>query len=125
RGKVQHVSPSPGRRYILVINELRQAHLWDLAQRSCRRLAGVWAAGAFLDDDRLVLAGASGGEYAGRLVRVDRRTLAIDGASFARSEGAFRLPAEVRFEVLAMSADGTRIAAAAGGFQDPLVCVWE
>ena len=27
RGKVQHVSPSPGRRYMLVINELRQAHL--------------------------------------------------------------------------------------------------
>jgi WD40 repeat protein len=125
RGKVQQVSPSPGRRYILVINELRQAHLWDLAQRSCRRLAGVWAAGAFLDDDRLVLAGASGGEYAGRLVRVDRRTLAMDGASFARSEGAFRLPDEVRFEVLAVSADGGRIAAAAEGSPDPLVCVWE
>src|SRR5579875_582006 len=89
RGKVQHLSPSPGRRYVLVINELRQAHLWDLTQRTCRRLAGAWSAGAFLDDDRLVLAGASGGEYAGRLVRVDRRTLAMDGASFSRSEGAF------------------------------------
>ena len=125
RGKVHQVSPSPGRRYILVINELRQAHLWDLAQRSCRRLPGKWSAGVFLDDDRLVLAGAAGGEHAGRLVRVDRRTLAVDGASFARSEGAFAVPPEARFEVLALSLDGTRIAASGSASQEPLVCVWD
>ena len=88
-------------------------------------MPGAWSSGVFLDDDRLVLADAAGGEHAGRLVRVDRRTLTMDGASFARSDGAFTVPPETRFEVLALSPDGTRIAASDGPFQEPLVCVWD
>jgi len=125
RGKVQHVSTSPGRRFLLVINELHQAYLWDLAQRSCRRLAGTWSSGAFQSDDVLVLADRPGADQPGRLVRIDRRTMALDGAFFARSSGEFKVPSDTRFNVVTLSPDGTKIAASAGGSQIPLVCVWE
>lgn len=125
RGKVQHVSTSPGRRFLLVINELHQAHIWDLAQRSCRRLAGTWSSGDFQSDDVLVLADRPGADQPGRLVRIDRRTMALDGAFFALSSGEFKVPSDTRFDVVTLSPDGTKIAASAGRSQVPLVCVWE
>ena len=118
RGKIQLVSASPGRRFLLVINELHQAHLWDLAQRSCRRLAGSWSSGVFQNDDVLVLADRPEGAQPGRLIRINRRTMTPDGTFFARSNGKFTVPGDTRFDVLTLSPDGTKIAASAGRSQD-------
>ncbi len=125
RGKIQHLSSSPSRRLLLMVNELRQAHLWDLAQRSCVRLNGAWNSGVFLSDDTLVLTGQAQADQPGKLVRIDRRTLKQDGAFFAQLSGGFKIPGDTSFEAVTLSADGTRVAASAGRYQEPLVCVWE
>jgi WD40 repeat protein/uncharacterized caspase-like protein len=125
RGKTQLVSASPGRRFLLVINELHQAYLWDLAQRSCRRIAGAWSSGVFQSDDILVLADRPGQDQPGRLVRIDRRSMAQNGTFFARSSGEFKVSGDIRFDVVTLSPDATRIAASAGRSQLPLVCVWD
>ena len=125
RGKIQHLSSSPSRRLLLMVNELRQAHLWDLALRSCVRLNGAWNSGVFLSDDTLVLAGRAQADQPGKLVRIDRRTLKQDGAFFAQLSGGFKIPGDTSFEAVTLSADGTRVAASAGRYQEPLVCVWE
>lgn len=125
RGKIQHLSASPSRRLLLMANELHQAHLWDLARRSCRRLNGAWSSGVFLSDDTLVLAGRPQADQPGKLVRIDSRTLKQDGAFFAQVGGRFQVPGDASFEVMTLSADGRRVAASAGRFQAPLVCVWE
>ena len=125
RGKVKQLAASPGRGSLLLFNELRQAYLWNLGERSCRRLAGSWSAGVFVGEDTLVLAGGVEPGQPGRLVRFDRRTMMPDGSYFSRSSGAFKIPADVSFETIVLSADGTRVAASAARTQVPLVCVWE
>jgi WD40 repeat protein/uncharacterized caspase-like protein len=125
RGKIQRLAASPGRRYLLMINDLKQAQLWDLAQRTCRSLPGLWTSAAFLNDDAMVAADRPVKEAPGRLVRIDRATLAADPAFFALSSGTFRIEPEIRFDSVALSPDGTRIAASASALQEPLVCVWE
>ncbi|MFO0890567.1 MAG: WD40 repeat domain-containing protein [Isosphaeraceae bacterium] len=125
RGKVQHVSAAPSRNLLLSINELQQAQVWDLPQRTCRRLGGTWLAGEFLGDDALILSGRTRPDEPARLVRIDRGRTTPAGSSFASSSGGFAIPKEVSFEVMALSPDGARVAAAAGGSQEPLVCVWE
>jgi WD40 repeat protein len=125
RAKIQKLAASPGRRFLLMINDLNQAQLWDLGQRTCRGLPGSWASGVFLGDDTLILADRPEGELPGRLVRIQRSTLAADPAFFALSSGAFKVAPDARFEAATLSPDGTRIAASAGQFQQPLVCVWD
>src|SRR5262249_18794162 len=52
RGRVLQVSVAPGRPDLLVVNDLKQALIWDVKGRSCRRVPGAWSSGAFLDDKR-------------------------------------------------------------------------
>jgi WD40 repeat protein len=125
RGKIRHITSSPSRRFLVMIDELRQTHLWDLGQRSCRRLSGAWVDGVFLSDETLILAGVAGADQPGRLVRVNPRTMKQDGGFFARTGGDFSIPPDTGFETVALSPDGKRVAASASRFQEPLVCVWE
>jgi WD40 repeat protein/uncharacterized caspase-like protein len=126
RGKVQQLSATPSRRFLLFVDEMKQARFWDLKDRSCRRLQGTFSAGVFLDDNRLVLApDSSGGEHAGRLVLVDRDKLKPHPEFFARAAGSFKISDALPFERVVLSPDGTRIAAASDASKEPMVCVWE
>ncbi len=125
RGKIQRIAASPGRRFLLMINDLDQTQLWDLSQRTCRRLPGTWTSGVFVNDDTLILTDRPVREQPGRIVRIDRGTLAQNPAFFARSSGAFTIEPETRFDALVLSPDGAQIAASASSSQEPLVCVWE
>jgi WD40 repeat protein/uncharacterized caspase-like protein len=127
-GKVQALGASPDRRYLLLLDRkesARYARIWDLKDRTCRRLRGSWMAGAFLDDDRLALIADSAAKgMAGRLARLDRRDLGIDPSFFARESGGFRVPESLAFERIAVSPDGRWVAAASDASKVPLVCVW-
>lgn len=126
RGKVQHLSAAPNRQFMLLVNELKQALLWDLKGRTCQLVPGRWSSGIFLDNDRMILASAPNAKnQPGQLVLVDRNTLTLHPSFFAVQEGKFQVPPPIRFQALALSHDGTRIAAAAGEAQRPLVCVWD
>jgi WD40 repeat protein len=128
RGKVQRVDSSPSRRFLLLVNEMNQAQVWDVKNRTCRRLPGAWASGIFLGDDEIVLtAVADAPRDAGQLIRARREGVkfAFDGKFFSRSEGAFRIRERPAFEQVTLSPDRTRIAATAGTAQLPLVCVWD
>lgn len=125
RGKVRQMTSSPSRRFLTMIDELRRAHLWDLGQRSCRRLSGAWVDGVFQSDEALILASVAGADQPGTLVRLDLRTMKQDGSFFARTAGSFSIPPDTGFETLVLSPDGKRVAASASRFQEPLVCVWE
>jgi WD40 repeat protein len=125
RGKIKHIGASPGRGFLLMINDLNQAQLWDVSQRTCRRLFGTWNSGVFLTDQILVLAEHPKGEQPGRLVRIDRNTLVADSSIFSRGSGTFTIDPETSFHVVTSSPDGTLVAAAASTFQEPLVVVWE
>jgi WD40 repeat protein len=128
RAKVRRLSAAPSRRFLLIVNELDQALVWDLKERSCRRLPGAWTSGAFLgSDDQLVLIGQAGEGQTGRLVRVG-----LKGEEFTADPSFFGRPGEglpgfetTAFEGLTLSPDGARVAAAAGPGQAPLVCVWD
>jgi WD40 repeat protein/uncharacterized caspase-like protein len=127
RGKVQHLSVSPGRRLTLVINDLGHAQLLDLKERTCRKLPGTWTSGVFAAaDNQLVLTEAADAERPGRVVRVrleDDRTI-VDSTFFEPVPGvrAGEMPALVAATI---SPDGARVACAADPAQDPLVCVWD
>jgi WD40 repeat protein len=126
RGKVQQLSASPSRRFLLFLDERRQARIWDLKERSCRRLRDTWSSGVFLDDDRLVLIpDSNSADLAGRLVVVDRDKLSRNPTFFERKSGRFSVPEPVAFERVVLSADGSRIAASADASKEPMVCVWE
>ena len=126
RGKVQQLSASPGRRLLLFLDEQRNARLWDLKDRTCRRLRGTWSAGVVIDDDRLVLIpDSNSADLAGRLVRVNRVTLEVNPTFFARAAGSFTIPEGITFERIVLSPDGKRIAAASDASKVPMVCVWE
>ena len=125
RGKIRHLATSRSREFLLMVNDLSQAQLWDLGQRTCRLLPGKWSDGVFLSDDTLVLTDRPDQERPGRIVRIDRKTLVVDPDFFALASAAFKVEPEIRFATLTLSPDGTRIAASASSYQQPLVCVWE
>ncbi|HZW32076.1 MAG TPA: WD40 repeat domain-containing protein, partial [Isosphaeraceae bacterium] len=126
RGKLQQLSASPSRRFLLFLDEQRRARIWDLKERTCRRLQGTWSAGVLLDDDHLVLIpDSNAAEHAGRPVRFDRDKLQSEPAFFARTAGTFQLPDNLALERLVLSPDGSRIAAASDAAKEPFVCVWK
>ena len=126
RGKLQQLSASPSRRLLMFLDEQRNVRLWDLKDRTCRRVRGTWSAGVVLDDDRLVLIpDSNSADLAGRLLRVDRNTLHTDPAFFARAAGPFKIPEGITFERIVLSPDGKRIAAASDASKVPMVCIWE
>jgi WD40 repeat protein len=125
RGKIKQLATSPSRAFLLMLNDLNQAQLWDLGQRTCRLLPDKWSGGVFLSDDTLILADRPDQERPGRIVRIDRNTFDVNPSFFARSSKAFQIDPEIRFEAVTLSADGSRVAASANPLQQPLVCVWE
>jgi WD40 repeat protein/uncharacterized caspase-like protein len=127
RARVEWLSASPGRRFLLLLNELNQAQIWDLKERTCRQLPGAWTSAAFAGDDRLVLTEAPGPGRPGRLVnaRLDEEGFSFDASFFKRSEGEFEVPEGVAFALVAIAGNGSRVAAAAHRAQVPLVCVWD
>ncbi len=128
RGKVQRLDSAPSRRFLLLVNEMNQAQVWDLKDRTCRRLPGTWSSGAFLGDDDLILTIAADAQRdPGQLVRArrDGARITLDRGFFSRSDGAFRISERPAFEGLTLSPDRTRVAATASPAQVPLVCVWD
>ena len=128
RGKVQRIDSTRSRRYLLLLDELNHAQVWDLKDRTCGRLPGAWTSGVFLNDDELVLSTAvDAPHHPGRLVQAHRKgaRIAFDPAFFVRSNGPFQVPEHLAFEGLSLSPGGARIAATASPSQVPLVCVWD
>jgi WD40 repeat protein/uncharacterized caspase-like protein len=116
----------PDRHLLLFLDEQRSARLWDLQERTCRRLRGTYRAGAFLDDDRLVLIpDSNAADHAGRLVLADRSGQPAGSDFFAVRSGKFAVPDGIPFERIAVSEDGQRIAAASDSGKEPMVCIWE
>src|SRR5262249_33959790 len=58
-------------------------------------------------------------------VRIERGRINADPAFFSTRSGAFQVPQGLAFARVALSADASRVAAAAHPAQDPLVCVWD
>ena len=126
RGKVQQLSATPNRQLLLFLDEQRGVRIWDLKERTCRRLRGTYRAGAFLDDDRLVLIpDSNAADHSGRLVLADRSGQPAGPEFFAVRSGNFAIPDGIPFERVAVSEDGQRIAAASDSAKEPMVCVWE
>ncbi|WP_165230976.1 WD40 repeat domain-containing protein [Aquisphaera insulae] len=129
-GKVTQVSTSGSRRSLLLVSGAGWATLWDLKERTSRRLPGSWKSGAMLSDDEMVLAAGPGERStAGKLVRVrrdrERSRFLTDPAAFSRTRGSFTIPPRVLLEGIVVSPDAKRIAATANPAQRPLVCVWD
>ena len=55
RGKVVQIDGNRARRRLLVLTDDFKAQLWDLKNRTCRRLPGSWSSAVFLEDDNLAL----------------------------------------------------------------------
>ncbi len=73
RGMVQQLSATPDHRLLMFLDEQRGVRIWDLVERTCRKIVGTYRAGAYLDDNRLVLIPDSkAADHAGRLVLGDR-----------------------------------------------------
>jgi WD40 repeat protein/uncharacterized caspase-like protein len=126
RGKVQQLSATPNRQLLLFLDEQRGVRIWDLKERTCRRLPGTYRAGAFIDDERLVLIpDANAADHAGRLILADRSGARTGPDFFAVRSGNFAIPDGIPFERVAVSEDGQRIAAASDAAKEPMVCVWE
>jgi WD40 repeat protein len=128
RGKVQRIAATRSRRYLFLIDELKRALVWDLKDRTCRPLPGAWSSGVFLADDELALTTpVDARRNPGRLARVRRDGVGvtIDPEFFARLNEDFRIPDRPGFEDLALSTDGSRVAAMSSPSNKPLVCVWD
>ena len=130
RGKVVQIDGNRARNRLLVLTEDLKAQLWDLKNRTCRRLPGTWSSAVFLDDDNLALtASADAPGEAGKVTRVhhdrDRARFEADPHFFKRTSGAFKVPEHLAFEGLTRSPDGSRVAATAAAAQQPLVCIWD
>jgi WD40 repeat protein/uncharacterized caspase-like protein len=126
RGKVQQLSATPNHRLLMFLDEQRGVRIWDLEERTCRRMRGSYRAGAFLDDNRLVLIpDPKEAVDAGRLVLADRSGAPTRSGFFAVRAASFAVPDGIHFERLAVSEDGRRIAAASDTSKKPMVCVWD
>ena len=126
RGKVQQLSATPDRQLLLFLDEQRGVRIWDLKERTCRRLPGTYSAGAFLDKDRLVLIpDSNAADYSGRPVLADRSGSRAAAPFFAVRADSFVIPEGIPFERVVVSEDGQRVAAAADTAKEPMVCVWE
>jgi WD40 repeat protein/uncharacterized caspase-like protein len=126
RGKIQQISATPDRQRLLFLDEQRGVRVWDLKERTCRRLRGTYRAGAFLDNDRLVLIpDSNAADHAGRLILADRSGQPVGLDFFAVRSGPFAIPDGIPFERVVVSEDGQRIAAASDSAKEALVCVWE
>jgi WD40 repeat protein len=126
RGKLRELSASSNRSHLCVRDEQRRVRIWDLKERTCRRLRGTWSSCAFLDENRVALvADRSAHEHAGRLVLFDRRRVDLETSFFTYSAVGFRVPEALALDRLAVSPDGKRIAATGDPSKEPLVCVWE
>ena len=84
-------------RRLLVLTDDFKAQLWDLKDRTCRRLPGSWSSAVFLDDDNLVFtASADAPQDAGKVVRVrhdsDRARFELDPDFFKRTSGSVQGP---------------------------------
>lgn len=130
RGKVVQIDGNRARRRLLVLTDDFKAQLWDLKNRTCRRIPGSWSSAVSLDDDNLAFtASADAPQEAGKVVRVhhdpDRARFEPDPHFFKRTSGTFKVPEHLAFEGLTRSPDGSRVAATAAASQQPLVCVWD
>jgi len=126
RGKVQHLSASPSRRFLLILNDRNQLQEWDLKDRTCRSLPGRWSSGAYLSDRRLALTvAADAAEMPGKIVLMDSENSAINATFFARTAEGFEIDDGVTFGRVTVSPDGKSVAASANPEQAPLVCVWD
>ena len=126
RGKVQQISATPDRQHLLFLDEQRGARLWDIKERTCRRLPDTYRAGVFIDKSRMVLIpNSNAAEYAGRLILADQSGNRVGMPFFSVSSEGFKIPSGIPFERLAISEGGSRVAAASDAAKDPLVCVWE
>jgi WD40 repeat protein len=128
RGKVQRIAATRSRRSLLLIDELDRVLVWDLKDRTCRRLPGAWSSGVFLTDDELVLTAPVGApRNPGHLARMrwDGVRVTIEPEFFSRLNEDFRVPERPGFESLVASPDGSRVAATSSPSLEPLVCVWD
>jgi WD40 repeat protein len=130
RAKIQHLDCSRDRRLLLILNELNQAQICNLKDRTCRRMPGYWTSGVFVGEGELVLTiPADAPRHAGYVIRArpdrDWTHFEFNPNFFVRSAGRFQVPEHLSFDELTLAADGSRIAATAGAGQVPLVCVWE
>jgi WD40 repeat protein len=126
RGMIQQLSATPDHRLLLFLDEQRGVRIWDLVERTCRSLNGTYRAGAFLDDNRVVLIpDSNAADHAGRLVLADRSGERANSDFFAIQSDKFLVPDGIPFERLAVSEDGRLVAAASDTSKEPMVCVWE
>ena len=128
RSRIQRLSASPSRQFLLILNDLGQAQVWDLKERTCRRLPGSWSSGVFpANDDVLVLTEAAREGHPGRLVKVRLEGLRaeLDPSFFQTKADGFQIPEGSAFLSLTLSPDGSRLAATTDPSLVPLVCVWE
>ena len=129
-GKVLRVDSSASRQSLLVLTDGLRAQIWDLKNRTCRRLRGSWNSGVLLDDDNLVLtATADASDHRGKLVGVhydrDRARFELKPDRLRTFHQQLEDPRTLAFEGLCLSPDGTRLAATANPSQPALVCVWD
>ncbi|MGP0064270.1 MAG: caspase family protein [Isosphaeraceae bacterium] len=126
RGKVRQLSASPDRKSLLFLDEQRGIRIWDLQERACRIIPGTYRAGAFIDDNRMVvIPDSNAAKHAGRPVLADRSGSRAAAPFFAVETDKFKVPDGIPFERVLVSQDGRRVAAAADAAKEPLVCVWE
>ena len=130
RGKVVQIDGNRARNRLIVLTEDLRAQLWDLKNRTCRRLPGSWSSAVFLEDEILAAtASADANQHAGKVVRIrhdpDRARFELEPDFFKRTSGNFTVPEHLAFEGLTRSPDGSRVAATAAVAQRPLVCVWD
>ena len=128
RGKVQRIDSTRSRRFLLLLDELNHAQIWDLKDRSCGRLPGAWTAGVFLGDDELILSTAADAPTPSRPVSPRRPRWCqsrVQSDVLRPLERLLPGPRALAFEGLTLSSDGSRVAATANPSQVPLVCVWE
>jgi WD40 repeat protein len=128
RAKVRRVEMSPSRRLLVMLNDLGWVQVWDIKERTCRRLPGRWTSAAFLgSDDVLAMTEEPEKDRPGRavIVRLGEARISIDSAFFQRTAEGFDLAEKDSFTGLTVSPDGKFVAAAALASQVPLVCVWD
>ena len=95
------MSATPDRQLLLFLDEQRGVRIWDLKERTCRRLPGTYRAGAFIDDNRLVLIpDSNAADHAGRLVLADRSGKRAAAPFFAVRADGFTVPDGIPFERL-------------------------